>query len=339
MVPSLLTRIMNTEASLSTSFFSAAQQRVKASYGEALSNFLASPAKQALLAGAIGVAAYSSHLMNSVSAFAIQATGFVGLLIGQLAPQNKNHRHILAINSLSTAFLTAQCVALGDYAGAAMMGHAALFLATCAALPEDTPENPLEKKYKNVKLAATAGLTATGVYLAGKYAYQDGGHLLENFSPAAQFFVNHITEGTVLANAFAFVQPDHKTQRARIMYPLLNTLHGLYFLTRANPSPILVAIEGALLISNTIGLYRFDLPAADFNGRPLKLSEKAKIYFRDTIWHGDDRSAHALTRDDLKEREKAFEARPTGSEFRPHLTAPAESFLPKLPTALTAQPA
>lgn len=236
-------------------------------------------------------------LMGSASAVAIQLVGLGGLILGQMAAQNKDHRHILAMVSASTTVITAQCLANGDIPGAAMVGHAALFTAMCASMPEEG--------YKKARHAVTWAMAAAGAGLAYAFSGAAAGKVLQGAPELLQQTVNAIPTATVLINAYAFSRPDSETQRARLCYVFCNVAHMAYFATRDNPSAGILLAEATYLANNPVALYRFDLVKADKDGNPLPLSRRLGIYFKNTIWNGEDRSAHGLTPDDLAKRAAA----------------------------------
>lgn len=284
--------------------------RVAASYGEAfeampesgravLNAYRGLPIfKKTLITGAVGGVLAATIgpalLMGSTSAVGLQVLGLGGLLLGQMAAQNKDHRHILAMVSASTAVITVQCLANGDIPGAAMVGHAALFTAMCASMPEEG--------YKKARHAVTWGMAAAGAGLAAVFSGAAAGKILQGAPELLQQTINAIPTATVLINAYAFSRPDSETQRARLCYVFCNIAHLAYFATRDNPSAGILLAEATYLANNPVALYRFDLVKTDKNGDSLPLSRRLGIYFKNTIWNGEDRSAHGLTPDDLSKR-------------------------------------
>ncbi len=293
-----------------SSLLKAIQHRVASSYGEGIRTIpekgqaalqaykTLPPVKKAFVTGMLGAGVIGALgpglLLGSVSAIALQALGLAGFALGQIAVQNKEHRHLLALASLSTTVLTAQTLASGDNAGAAMLGHASLFLATCATLPEDG--------YKKLRLTASWAMAVSGAYLSWKFSHAAGIPALNRLPDALHMAIDNIPTATILVNAYAFSRPDSQTARARLLYPFLNAAHGAYFATRADPSAAILLTEALYFGGHIIAAHREDIVKTDLQGKPLPWKNRLGIYFRHTLWNNEDRSAHGLTPGDLSKK-------------------------------------
>lgn len=265
--------------------------RVKESYGESLAELSnrystsnvqvglsdyvrAHPARTAALVTASAVAIGAGvHQWGFVVTLA-QAVGVAAFLLARESATFKEHRHILALASISCFASTAQQAIMAGTAdnpgaylpGGIMLAHAAATLTAFAVIPETK---------KAFRQAVTWGGGIAGAGAAGylSYQYESG----SGFIPAA----------TTLANAVAFSVKDDNTPRARVAYIGLNLGHLFYWVTQPVASLALAATEAMYVATHAITTAEHDVPVADREtGRRYGLRERLSLYFNDVLLKG-----------------------------------------------------
>jgi hypothetical protein len=203
-----------------------------------------------------------------------QGLGLAALLLAREAATFKDHRHILAVASASTALATLQqglTAALthdpGNYVpGMVMLAHATLTLSAFSVIPE------AKKAFRRV---VTWGGGLAGCFAAAYTSHKYGDAM--GFIPAI----------TTLGNAFLFSMSDSNTPRARLGYIGMNISHLAYWATQPVMSVSLAAAEALYLSTHIASLRHHDIPVKDRNSyRPLSSSEQVKGYLR-VIFKGE----------------------------------------------------